>query len=97
MGKHTRSRSVGLSSQNYMGISETRTTSKSLTLPVSRVRIAMNVNPDRNLVNVVNANYAASLRTVRISWDADSAYLLISGHELLNCRQRSLKYCDICD
>lgn len=89
-----RSRSVGLSSQKYMGISETSTTSKSLTLPVSRGRMAMNVNLDRNLVN---ANYAALLRTARKSRDAYSAYLLISGHELLNCRQRSLKYCDMCD
>lgn len=37
---------VALSSQNYMEISETSTASKSLTLPVSRGRMAMNVNLD---------------------------------------------------
>lgn len=84
--------SVGRSSQKSMGISETSATSKFLTLPVTRGRMAMNVNLDRNLVN---ANYAALFRTVRISRDAYGAYLLISGHELLNCRQRSLKYSDM--
>lgn len=74
--------------------SESSTTSKYLTLPVSRERMAMNVNLDRNLVN---ANDAALLRTARIRRDAYRAYLLISGHELLNGRQRFLKYCDICD
>lgn len=79
---------IAVWSWKHFSIINSLTTSKSLTLPVSRGRMAMNVNLDRNLVN---ANDAALLRTVRIRRDAYRAYLLISGHELLNGRQRFLK------